>query len=175
MVSYLGQQHARIIQAHIENGVLHLQVSANFNFQTKNMDNIRTFLRWYMSKPVGRTAVEGPDPAMALSCDSSVKFAMETQATAEVDQILSPPIDASAKTGLPQEELNASLDHLLPTTEQTEQSCERPSVTSQPRTKKSKSKKLGQQVKGTDSAQPRKPLGVSVPNVVTRSRKQRET
>ena len=174
MVSYLGQRHARIIQAHVENGVLHLQVSANFDFKTKNMKNICTFLRWYSSKPVGKTTVDDPDMEAALEGDLCVKSAIPNHALPEAIKVLFPVVDAPTTMDLPPEDLDVSSDNLPPTPEPTEDASEQPGLITKPRTRKSKSKKISQRAKGGVSTLSRNRLGALSPNVVTRSRKTRK-
>jgi hypothetical protein len=51
----LASRQGRILHAHFDGKTLHIRRSNYLDFMEKNMDNIKLYLRWMMSEPIGDT------------------------------------------------------------------------------------------------------------------------
>ena len=54
-----ASRQGRILHAHFDGKTLHIRRSNYLDFVEKNMDNIKLYLRWMMSEPIGDTMFKG--------------------------------------------------------------------------------------------------------------------
>lgn len=53
LLSYMGKQHGRIVQAVVEKGRISLQFSKLWSFEVEDTAPVELFIRYQLSQPVG--------------------------------------------------------------------------------------------------------------------------
>jgi len=63
-----ASRQARILHAHFDGQTLHIRRSNYLDFMEMNVDNIKLYLRWMMSEPIGDTMFKGQGVHGQSSC-----------------------------------------------------------------------------------------------------------
>lgn len=65
----LSNRDARILQAHFDGSNLVVRTTQYLNFEEENEENIKLYLRWMMSEPIGPTRFDVGGDSLTKSLD----------------------------------------------------------------------------------------------------------